>query len=87
MVGKVNMEFLTLIWSSKEALFKWYGNGKLDFKSNMQLYGNIKLGEDEWLELSFLFSKNNKIETKIKAKFFSSLVLAYILSDTSIADF
>src|SRR5579859_2571978 len=40
---KVRREFLTLIWSAKEALFKWYGRGELDFKKHMQLAGNISL--------------------------------------------
>ncbi|WP_343667712.1 4'-phosphopantetheinyl transferase superfamily protein [Chitinophaga sp.] len=27
----------TICWSAKEAVFKWYGLGKVDFKENMQL--------------------------------------------------
>ena len=41
--GRVEQEFLTLIWSAKEALFKWYGRGELDFKRHMQLTGNIRI--------------------------------------------
>jgi phosphopantetheine--protein transferase-like protein len=81
MEQKVRMEFLTLIWSSKEALFKWHGDGQLDFKANMQLNGNIHFRKDEWLELPFLFSKNGDIKMKVEAKLFHSLVLAFTLSE------
>ena len=30
--------FITLIWSAKEALYKWYGLGKLDFREHLKLY-------------------------------------------------
>jgi phosphopantetheinyl transferase len=28
----INYQLLTLFWSAKEAIFKWYGKGKVDFK-------------------------------------------------------
>lgn len=28
---------LTLVWSMKESLFKWYGDGELDFREHLQL--------------------------------------------------
>src|SRR5262245_8904102 len=30
-------ELLTLLWSSKEAVYKWYGDGGVDFRQNIQL--------------------------------------------------
>src|SRR6187549_158058 len=30
-----NTQYLTLLWSCKEAVFKWYGNGGVDFKDNI----------------------------------------------------
>ena len=32
---RCNTQFLTLCWSAKEAIYKWYGKGKVDFKNNM----------------------------------------------------
>ena len=32
-----DLERLTALWSAKEAVFKWYGEGKIDFKAHMQL--------------------------------------------------
>jgi phosphopantetheinyl transferase len=31
---------LTLLWSCKEAVFKWYGNGGIDFSDHIQLFKN-----------------------------------------------
>jgi phosphopantetheinyl transferase (holo-ACP synthase) len=57
MKGRMQQEFLTLIWSAKEALFKWYGLGELDFKRHMQLTGNIRV-EGDWIKLPFVFEKD-----------------------------
>lgn len=74
---KVRLEFLTLAWSSKEALFKWYGAGELDFKTHLQLTGDIVLLDEEWIELPFLFAKGAHLRLKVRAKLFPTLVLAY----------
>jgi|SRR6218665_332238 len=34
-----DLKQLTVLWSAKEAVFKWYGEGKVDFKAHMQLKG------------------------------------------------
>ena len=33
------MQKLTLLWSAKEAVFKWYGEGKVDFSEQIRLTG------------------------------------------------
>lgn len=35
--GNLELELLTIIWSAKEAMFKWYGNGEVDFKEMMRI--------------------------------------------------
>jgi 4'-phosphopantetheinyl transferase EntD len=77
---KMDLELLTLIWSAKESLFKWYGQGGLDFRKHMRLSGAILFGEDEWMELPFLFSKNNRIRLSVQARLFGNLALAFVLS-------
>jgi 4'-phosphopantetheinyl transferase EntD len=32
-----NFRTPTLIWSAKESVFKWYGEGAVDFKQHIQL--------------------------------------------------
>lgn len=80
--GKVHQEFLTLIWSAKEAMFKWYGKGEVDFKEHMQLTGSISMEED-WIQLPFVFQKEKKIPLTIEARIFYdiALTLAWVSSD------
>jgi phosphopantetheinyl transferase (holo-ACP synthase) len=79
--GRFHQEFLTLIWSSKEAIFKWYGRGELDFKKHMQLEGNINM-DGEWIKLPFVFNKRRKIHLGIEARTFEeqALALAWVLT-------
>ncbi len=73
--GRVYQEFLTLIWSSKEALFKWYGRGELDFKKHMQLEGAINIDGD-LMKLPFVFAKDREIHLNIEARTFEEQRLA-----------
>jgi 4'-phosphopantetheinyl transferase EntD len=77
--GRVEQEFLTLIWSAKEALFKWHGSGELDFKKHMQLTGNIKIDGD-WIKLPFVFEKDEMILLDLDARIFDeqALTLAWV---------
>lgn len=36
--GESELEMLTRLWSAKEAVFKWYGLGNLDFRMDMPLF-------------------------------------------------
>jgi phosphopantetheinyl transferase len=38
-------EALTLFWSGKEAMFKWWGLGNVDFSEMLRIYGNFADGE------------------------------------------
>ena len=75
--GKVHQEFLTLIWSAKEAIFKWYGKGELDFKNHMQLEGNISM-EGDGIRLPFAFSKEDTIHLPIEGRIFDEQALALV---------
>jgi 4'-phosphopantetheinyl transferase EntD len=79
--GRVFQEFLTLIWSAKEAVFKWYGKGELDFRRHMKLEGNIVLDED-WIGLPFLFNKERPVHLRVAGRIFEeqSLTLAWVLT-------
>ena len=41
-----NSQLLTLFWSAKEAVFKWYGDGLVDFSADIQL-NTLDLGKGE----------------------------------------
>lgn len=67
-------EFLTLLWSCKESVFKWYGSGEVDFKKHIQL--NEEISGDL---ISCLFSKTGAA-LDIHYKKFDHLVLTWVRS-------
>jgi 4'-phosphopantetheinyl transferase EntD len=75
------LQLLTVIWSAKEALFKWYSLGEVDFKEYMQLNGDIIFDEDK-VQLPFTFKKHNPIPVIIDAKLFNELVLSWVITIT-----
>jgi 4'-phosphopantetheinyl transferase EntD len=75
---KIEQEFLTMIWSAKETIFKWYGAGQMDFRQHMQLTGAIGFSDDELISLPFLFTKNEMRYFTVKAKMFGGFVLAWL---------
>ncbi len=76
----LHLELNTILWSVKEALFKWYGEGRVDFKNHMQLAGAATFKADEWIELPFVFTKDKPYYTIVSARIFSGLVLAFVHS-------
>jgi phosphopantetheinyl transferase len=72
---KDRIPFSTLLWSAKECVFKWYGNGGVDFRKEIQL--NKQHEENETIES--LFSKNNT-ELTVHYRQFDHLVLAWVVS-------
>ena len=75
---KIEQEFLTMLWSAKESIFKWYGEGQMDFRRHMQLNGAVHFSEEELISLPFLFTKNEMRYFTVHAKMFGSFVLAWL---------
>ena len=71
---RVNM--LTLLWSCKEALFKWYGLGEVGFIRHMELKQLLTTGQQQY-ELGFLFKKEKDLLLGLHSRFFNDLVLSY----------
>lgn len=69
-----NVPLTTLLWSCKEAVFKWYGNGNVDFRQHIQLFNWQE--EKETIDCFF----KNKSELKINYRLFEHLVLAWVVS-------
>lgn len=65
----------TLFWSAKEAVFKWYANGSVDFRRQIQL-----LKQNEATETIDCFFSKNQTELSIKYRLFDQLVLAWVMS-------
>jgi 4'-phosphopantetheinyl transferase EntD len=75
---KLEMEFLTLLWSAKESIFKWYGSGQMDFRRHMQLNGAVVFTDEDLISLPFLFMKEYMRYFTIHARIFDELVLAWL---------
>ena len=65
----------TLLWSAKESVFKWYGNGGVDFRRQIQL-----LKQDEGTETIDCFFSKDESELNIHYRQFEDLLLAWVVS-------
>jgi phosphopantetheinyl transferase len=74
LLPEINSAFLTLCWSCKEAVYKWYGKGGVDFKNHIRL--NQFLNRKEIIGCDFL--KDEKISLQIRFKFFEGMCLAWL---------
>jgi len=76
-------KYITLMWSCKESIFKWYGNGQLDFKKHMQMQA-IHYDELHGVIISdFLFSKERPKLLKLRSVFLDKFVLSWILTEVN----
>lgn len=65
----------TLLWSAKEAVFKWYGDGGVDFREH--IYLQKKSGDDQ--SITCLFTKNESVMLRVEHILFDHLVLAWVV--------
>lgn len=72
------LQTVTLLWSAKEAMFKWYGDGGVDFKQHM-LIQHLD-GTNEEGKLNCIFSKKELIPLSVRYRFFDELVLSWTIS-------
>jgi phosphopantetheinyl transferase len=70
---------LTLAWSCKEAVFKWYGLGSVDFKDHMEIK-TINSSSEITSECIVLFKKNEDLFLDLHSYFFDGLCLSYVLT-------
>jgi 4'-phosphopantetheinyl transferase EntD len=72
----VHRELLTILWSAKEATFKWYGNSGVDFRKHIQLQ---QLNTSEKI-IKASFHKEFERSLNIHYGQFQHLVLAWVMS-------
>jgi phosphopantetheinyl transferase len=65
----------TVFWSAKEAVYKWYGNGGIDFRREIQL-----LKQHGGTETIDCFFSKDETELIIHYRQFEGLVLAWVMS-------
>lgn len=68
--------WLTLLWSCKEAVYKWYGRGGVDFKNDIVIK-NLSLYDDQGI-VSCKFMKETA-DLNIPFHLFSGLCLAWVV--------
>ncbi len=74
----IDRGLLTVLWSAKESLFKWYSLGQVDFRENMQLIQPVRKSNGNLL-LPFVFKKNEPVYLTITARIFDEIVLSWAI--------
>ena len=74
-VNKDFQQLPTLIWSAKETMFKWYGDGNVDFKTMLKIDFNSIIHNKF---SSILITKEKQIPLDIYYKIFNEFCLTYI---------
>jgi len=70
------IDSLTMIWSIKEAMYKWYGRSMIDFKKHLCIE-RIQLNED-FILTECVIKKNNDISVSAVTMMIDGNVLTYI---------
>jgi phosphopantetheinyl transferase len=72
------LQLATLLWSTKEAMFKWFGDGGVDFREHMHIQ-NIE-GNDEEGKLICSFQKFEPLPLTVHYRFMKELVMSWVVS-------
>jgi len=74
-----NIQMLTMAWSIKEAMFKWYGSGQVDFIEDMNI--SVIKKTDAGYEAECLFKKEKNILLNLKNIFLGGNNLSWVMTD------
>ncbi len=69
---------LTLLWSAKESVFKWYSLGRVNFREHIQWVPPYFVRAEEMGRLAFAFRKNGDQPLEVSYKMFQDLVLSFV---------
>jgi 4'-phosphopantetheinyl transferase EntD len=69
---------LTLLWSAKESIFKWYSLGQVNFKEHICWTEPYFIRSGEMGELCFEFRKDGTVPLSVYYKMFDDLVLTFV---------
>ena len=72
------LQLATLLWSTKESMFKWFGDGGVDFREHMHIE-NIE-GNDEEGRLICSFQKFDPLPLTVQYRFMNELVMSWVVS-------
>jgi 4'-phosphopantetheinyl transferase EntD len=69
---------LTLLWSAKESIFKWYSLGQVNFKEHICWTKPYFIRSEGLGQLCFEFRKQAPVALSVYYKFFEDLVLTFV---------
>lgn len=72
------LQLATLLWSTKESMFKWFGDGGVDFREHMHIQ-TIE-GNDEEGKLICVFQKLDEVLLTVNYRFMQELVMSWVVS-------
>jgi phosphopantetheine--protein transferase-like protein len=75
-LSSLTQEYLTVAWSIKEAVYKWYGDGEVNFKEHIHIE-DIRITEEKGTA-TCRFLKNTNIELTVDFIFFNNHCLSWI---------
>ena len=75
--GGFNIQYLTLCWSVKESVFKWWGRGQVDFKKDITLKSITGMPEQGAVHCIF----KDEFELHVHYLFFNNNFLTWVLTD------
>lgn len=71
---------LTLLWSAKESIFKWYSLGGINFRDHIVWKEPYFIRSEDLAELCFAFRKKESISLSVFYKIFDDLVLTFVFT-------
>jgi len=71
-----SMQQLTLAWSAKESMFKWYGLGEVDFRQHMHIKTIDRTEAIGVVGASF--TKEDTVNVMLQYRFFDGLALSWL---------
>jgi phosphopantetheinyl transferase len=78
--GGLDIDQLTMCWSAKEAVFKWDGEGGVDFREQIHLQ---KSGNNT-NKINCTFTKGKQVELTIELRHLKYIVLAWTAPDKGV---
>ena len=73
------LNLLTMAWSTKESVFKWYGKGEVDFRMHMNIKKLIPINDHQYSTI-LKFKKNEELFLYLHSYFFDDLCLSYVVT-------
>jgi phosphopantetheinyl transferase len=71
------VETATTLWSGKEAMYKWYGLGEVDFRQHLQIEGIAFINETSGM-LQATFAKHRAQSLHLPFRWWPTLVLCWV---------